>query len=207
MIDPPTDCQPSLERSLPQTLIAGHAYHLALVPGDVCDDIFHRPSARQTQFGHSRLANFFGGSHGAGVPSPAFMKRATDHELNVRPMPPASRASQNQISVGDVNSGGHFELFEITRIIAGMKTSAVPGRMMIDLTSPQCIFRPLRESPQDSPSHGSYLPIQSPSMGLIKRIAKGLSRSQQVGMNPVRCLGSGCANPASLFRQCCDRHG
>jgi hypothetical protein len=103
------------------------------------------------------MTNFFGGSQGAGVPPPIFMKREIVHESNVKPILPASKASQNQISVGDVNLGGQFEFAESKRMIVGIRTNAVPGRMISDFTTPQCISRLPRESFPGSPDHGSCL--------------------------------------------------
>jgi hypothetical protein len=105
------------------------------------------------------MINFIGGSQGAGVPPPIFMKREIVHESNVKPIIPASKASQNQISVGVANLGGQFEFTESTRMIVGIRTSAVPGRMISDLTSPQCISRLPRESSPGFPDHGSCLKL------------------------------------------------
>src|SRR5210317_678104 len=87
-----------------------------------------------------RITNLFGGSQGAGVPLPNFMKRVTVQVLKARPMIAANKANQNQILAGDANSSANLVSWVAKRIAPGMKTSTVPGNTIIVFTSPICIF-------------------------------------------------------------------
>src|SRR3990172_9364171 len=101
------------------------------------------------------MINFFGGSHGPGVPWPNFMNKVVVQTLKARPPLPAQRASQNQTRAGDAISGLNFESCKISRITAGIKKSTVPGSTITAFISFHLLFGVLRWY---SPSPNAKLP-------------------------------------------------